>query len=41
MKAIFSLERIYNLSGAMFQIRVKILNKVLFRITFNPNLKTI
>lgn len=41
MKAIFSIQRVFNLSGAMIQIRVKIFNKSLFKFSFKQTLNPI
>jgi hypothetical protein len=41
MKAIFSIQRVYNLHGATVQIRLKLFNKVVFRFSFKPTLNPI
>ncbi|SNA76268.1 hypothetical protein DK150_370073 [Flavobacterium psychrophilum] len=41
MKQLFSIQKVYNLSGAIVQIRVKMFNKVVFRFSFKPTLNPI
>jgi hypothetical protein len=38
---IVNLQKVYNLSGAMVQIRVKMFNKVVFKFSFKPTLNPI
>ena len=38
---IVTLQKIYNLSGATTQIRLKMFNKVVFRFSFKPTLNPI
>lgn len=41
MKKIFSTQKVYNLTGVLVQIRVKLFNKVVFKHTFKHNLNAI
>ena len=41
MKQIFSTQKIYNLTGVMVQIRIKLFNKVVFKYSFKHNLNAI
>lgn len=41
MKGIFIRQKVYNLSGTMLQIRIKIFNKLVLRFSFKPTLNTI
>ncbi len=40
MKAV-TLQKVKSLQGELIQIRLKMLNKVVFRFSFKPTLKTI
>ncbi|REG93002.1 hypothetical protein C8P67_114103 [Flavobacterium aquicola] len=41
MKPIFAIEKVYDLSGSLVQIRVKIFNKILFKFSFKQTLNPI
>lgn len=41
MKNKFSLQKVYNLTGVLVQIRVKLFNKVVLKYSFKHNLNAI
>ena len=41
MDTIFNIQKVYNLSGEIVQIRVKFFNKSLFKFSFKQTLNTV